>query len=42
MGVSATSSGDPFVLIIGRGTVRGVGCVIILVLADVWNHSILY
>jgi hypothetical protein len=27
---------------VGRGAVRGVTCVLIMVLVLVWNHSILY
>src|SRR6267154_2299197 len=42
MEVSVTSSrGDSIVLIVGCGVIRGVGCVVILVLAHVWHHSIL-
>jgi hypothetical protein len=41
MGASATSSSDPIVLIVGRGTsgICSVGCVVIL--AHVRRHSIL-
>jgi hypothetical protein len=41
MEVSATGSGDPIVLMVGRGAIRSVDCVVILVLAHVWRHSIL-
>lgn len=41
MEVSATGGGDPIVLIVGHGAIPGVGCVVILVLAHVWRHSIL-
>jgi hypothetical protein len=41
MEVSATSSGDSIVLIVAHGTIRGVGCFVILVLAHVWRRSIL-
>lgn len=39
MEVSVTN-GDSIVLIVGRGTIRGVGCVVILVPVHVWHHSI--
>jgi hypothetical protein len=41
MQVSATSSGDPIVLIVSYGTIRVIGCLVVLVLAHVWCHSVL-
>jgi hypothetical protein len=41
MELSATGSGGSIVLIVGRGTIRGVGHVVILVLAHVWRRNIL-
>jgi hypothetical protein len=39
MEVSATSSRDPIVSVVGRGTVRRI---LILVLVRIWSRSVLY
>jgi hypothetical protein len=42
--MKVSASWDPVLIVVGRGAVRGVTCVLVLVLAlvHVWNHSILY
>jgi hypothetical protein len=40
--MKVSASRDPIVLMVGRGAIRGVTCVLILKLVLVWSHSILY
>ena len=41
MEVSGISSGDPIVVIVGRGAIRNIVCAAVLVLVHVWRYSIL-